>query len=236
MSVIKYKSWNDFNDRFLREYHDQAETRRRQLVFRGQGDSGWGLKASLDRLKQFAENPDRRDCLDALIAEFRKQARIITPTLDPISTEAWELLGRHHGLPTSVLDFTRSPYIATWFAMESVPPNCPRFASIWMLDRELFDESGLPQVVLLDDEDSIRFNPRAHSQQGLFLRVKDISKGLPERLLVKALTRHDIPAMERSKILGMLEDMTITARTMYNDLSSAARAASSRILEISGGV
>jgi FRG domain len=234
MITRRYKTWKSFYTRFLSEYHGLDEIRRRQLIFRGQADSRWDLQASLDRLREFPSVAERQACLDRLISEFRRQARIIDPTIELDSSQDWELLGRHHGLPTTVLDFTASPYIAAWFAFEDSAIAGARCSSIWMLDREAFEANPVDQIAVLGNDEAIRFNPRAKDQQGLFLKVSDVSAGSPEAVLSDALTRHDIPCVERRIILGMLEDMTITARTMYSDLRAAAQAAASRVLVISG--
>ena len=235
MIVQKYQSWKAFYTRFLDPYHHLPEARRRQLVFRGHASSKWGLRASLDRQRTFPTAVDRRACLERLVNEFRRQARSINSSLDLIAFGDWELLGRHHGLPTTVLDFSASPYIAGWFAFSDAAPPGTAYVSVWMLDRDEFDRQDVSEVEIVDNEDAIRFNPRAQIQQGMFLRVQDASAGPPEVVLSDALTRHDIRAADRTVVLGMLEEMTITARTMYSDLNAAAQAATARVMVIGEG-
>jgi hypothetical protein len=140
----------------------------------------------------------------------------------------WELLGRHHGLPTSVLDFTTSPYVAAFFAFTGYSASATH-ASVWMLDRQVFAEQELPQVAILDDERHIRFNPRAQEQRGLFLKIKDVSRPV-EDLLGTFLHRFDIPVEQRTIVLTELEEMTINARNLFRDLDAAARTAACRVL------
>jgi len=111
----------------------------------------------------------------------------------------WMSLMRHHGAPTRLLDWTRSPYVAAFFAVEEATDDIQ--SAIWAIDTEairteaihLLSESGVidqpersnfsfsdPDVfdrVFLHDTtpavvapvQPLRTNERAISQQGLFL-------------------------------------------------------------------
>ena len=99
-----------------------------------------------------------------------------------------------------------------------------------MLDLEAFIGNTLPQVAVIDEEESIRYNPRAQEQRGLFLKVKDV--GSVEELLGDYLTRHDIPVdvPDRVLVLGVLNGMLINARGLFRDMDSAARTAITDVL------
>jgi hypothetical protein len=146
----------------------------------------------------------------------------------------WELLGRHHGLPTTVLDFTYSPYVAAYFAFADNPPTGAKYSSIWAIDRQVFDSRDLPQLELLDEEEYKRFNPRAQEQGGLFLKIKDISQSV-EELLGDGLKRYDVPVGQRRSVLASLDSMTINARNLFRDLDAAARTATSSVLVLEEG-
>jgi hypothetical protein len=110
-------SWNESIQRYRSPY-----------VFRGLSDASYRLETSLMRLGgpyvQLEKN---------LLRNFRKYAQ---SEADKI-VSFWHLLSvaQHHGLPTRLLDWTYSPYVALHFALS----NIDRFdidGVIWIVDFE----------------------------------------------------------------------------------------------------
>ncbi len=225
-----YKDWADFFKKFYPKYSALSAPTRAQLVFRGQADARWALLPTLDRVKKYGTTADREHQLTQLISQFRQQARSLASDLRPEADLEWELLGRHHGLPTSVLDFSRSPYVAAYFAFADPAPSDATHASVWVFNRDRFARDPVPAVAIIDDEEQIRFNARAQEQQGLFLKMKEV--GAVEAVIPGCLERHDIPTgpAPRATALSALDAMLITARSLFRDLDGAARTAALNVL------
>jgi hypothetical protein len=234
MRVKRYSSWQGLVGGFLAEYHKLPAMRQQQLIFRGHADSRWPLRATLDRYRTFGGSAERATCLDRLIGQFRQQALSLRANIRAKTHLEWELLGRHHGLPTTVLDFTYLPYVAAYFAFADPASRDAKYSSVWALDRQVFDPRELPQLELLDEEEYKRFNPRAQEQRRLFLKIKDVSQTV-EELLGDALIRYDIPVSQRQMALTALDRMTVNARNLFRDLDAAARTAACNVLVLEEG-
>jgi FRG domain len=158
-----------------------------------------------------------------------------------LSDSEWWALGQHFGLATPLLNWTRAPFAALYFAFEDVSSdeNVPR--AVYALDENAvlakafeIDETGpsiekgrLPIVEIVDpmsDE-----NQRLVSQGGCFTRAPI---GTPiEQWVQRAfegscdpvLIRIELPNTERLNCLQALSRININHLSLFPDLSGASR-------------
>jgi FRG domain-containing protein len=103
-------------------------------LFRGEHDAKWTLKTTLERYTPPHVRLSRAE--DKLLNEFRRRAHFyLAPQLIPESENAgeWLALMQHFGAPTRLLDVTRSPYLALYFAIED-NASVERSA-VWAIER-----------------------------------------------------------------------------------------------------
>ena len=229
MRVKSYKDWNTFH-RFLLNYASKPKEERDRLLFRGHAQQGWPLVATLDRHRRFRDDADRAGYYDRLRDEFRLEViRLPAAPGPPPDGDALELLARHHGVPSPIIDWTASPYVAAFFAFEGAAVDQTDDVAILVFDQARYrPAAGDEGLIVIDSPELIRLNRRALQQQGAFTRVLTARQPL-EELLGDALSKITIPAGSRAIALADLDAMAINPTTMFADLDGAARTAIYRV-------
>jgi len=228
MKVIQADGWKDFRES-LYNYAKVSRTRKQQLLFRGQARTSWKLATTLDRQAKFDNDKVRGEHVDRLLSEFRMEViRLGLNDAQVPEGAALELLARHHGLPSPILDWSGSPYVATYFGLSDPSCTADEPAAVWMLDRAKLTTDQLSEIGIVDEINLLQFNKRALRQRSLFLRIRSAQKPL-EELLDPALTKFVIPTKDRRLAIADLDDMTINATNLLCDLDGAARTVVSRI-------
>lgn len=226
MRIVALKNWAAFKTRVIDRYVSLDRNLQSLIWFRGQERASWALQSTLDRDRVFANDHERSSLVRLLLSQFEVELVGIGRQGDTAKGESLELLARHHGLPSPILDWTESPYIAAFFAFQSFGAENRDRAAVWALN---WDEvpSG-DEIERIQDRELLWYNPRAIEQRGVFMRVNSIRKPLDE-LLGDAVTKYVLPRREGRLALKDLEAMNLTARNLFRDLDGAARTALARV-------
>jgi hypothetical protein len=134
MPIETISSWRELDDA-IAEAGASPDRAHSSLVFRGLARSSYSNVSSLARLGAEAPRLERH-----LIRNFRKYAHRARP--GPTLWD-WLSLAQHHGLPTRLLDWTFSPFVAAHFATAT---SADREGIIWAVDCEAAHEL-LPGVL-----------------------------------------------------------------------------------------
>lgn len=158
MSMIRAKSWADLHDLLFADSWDgQIGRFRSRLAFRGLSDVDYPLATTLVRLGGDYASLERH-----LMRNFKKYAH--RSMVEGDSIWHWLALAQHHGLPTRLLDWTYSPYIALHFATANIERyDCD--GVIWAVNYMLAHQQ-LPQPLRakLDEEGANVFTTQMLSQ------------------------------------------------------------------------
>lgn len=137
--VVNARSWEHAQKLLFQDAWDEGIKRfRSRFVFRGVEDSNFRLETSLMRLGGPYANLERH-----LLRNFRKYSPRSVVVHDTVWH--WLTLGQHYGLPTRVLDWTISPFIALHFAVWHAT-YMDRPGAVWMIDLVAW-RSTLPRRV-----------------------------------------------------------------------------------------
>lgn len=127
MREVRVSSWLELQERLFADAWDEALRRHRsRRVFRGVCRADHELVTSLSRL-----GPRCAELELPMLRAFRKYAR--WQVRDDDSIWCWLALAQHHGLPTRLLDWTFSPYVALHFVTEDAK-QIDRDGVVWAVD------------------------------------------------------------------------------------------------------
>jgi hypothetical protein len=127
MDETRVASWPELHERLFDDSWNELLGRHRSdFAFRGRPNADENLVTSLTRLGGDSMTVERH-----LLRNFRKYAASDAVPVD--SHWNWLALAQHHGLPTRLLDWTYSPYVALHFAT-SKRDAFDRDGAVWMVD------------------------------------------------------------------------------------------------------
>jgi hypothetical protein len=244
--TFRVASWGRYFDLLETEVFPTSAPRHR-YIWRGQRSRTWSLSSSLDRLfdklNLLTAGPSILDQISANhLRSFQSAARG-RRGLNPatLSENDWWALGQHFGLATPLLDWTRSPFAAAYFAFEELISNSEDYRVVYALDQDAVEQKNhelingpsvehgrLPVIEFIDpmsDE-----NQRLVSQGGIFTRapigtpverwVAQFFENSPDPVLL----RIEIPDTDRAACLRTLNRMNISHLSLFPDLSGSSRA------------
>lgn len=112
----------------------------KRWLFRGQKDDSH-LAPTLERALQRFKLPisDVGTWENRLLREFKRHFhRYALYRPDENDTVEWLTIMQHHGAPTRLLDWTYSPQVALFFAVEAVSPGAT--CVVWAVENEFLDK------------------------------------------------------------------------------------------------
>jgi hypothetical protein len=230
---ISYPGWVEFKRDLFFELYPGGRFRRGQYLFRGAGDADWQLSTAFDRRFSNVPLEPRMRLWDELIAEWRQGCvdAGVPLTVTEDDRALWAL-GQHHGLPTRMLDWSMSPYVAAFFAFRShllASTGSHEQVAVWVLHLEdpVWSGNGVEIVAA-----PAVANNRLRNQGGRFTLCRAAVTCLEEYVErlghAVALTRCLIPAQAASVALGDLDAMGITDHELFPDLTGLADLATMR--------
>jgi|SRR5271157_2293492 len=215
-------------------------------AFRGERDERWPLYSSLSRyLQNFGVARQAWPAQESRILRIfkRKAHQFLDKPPDTADDFQWMALMQHHGAPTRLIDFTWSPYVAAFFALERTLAD----GVVWAMNPARIESSRAERPKQVDPRQKAHFaryflkgnhrfiwmgephtmNRRLIAQSGTFavpgvldMPIEDILRDAdPENILAKIVLTNPV------REVGMRElyRMNITYATLFPDLDGLAK-------------
>ena len=221
------------------------------LLFRGQENSDWRLRTTLELsrgcklFKDYYRIISRiRPQVESLtgkqwpIPEYPEIERLVQ-SYDEFDRALWAgerpayaymAYLRHHGFPSPLLDWTRSPYVAAYFAFSKASEDAYRQVSIYVFSERRFRVLGNNMKVVYRFGPNVTTHPRHFLQQSeytLCLTFDDewrfeqydtvFDSGLHQQ---GVCWKFVMPSTERRKVLKLLDEHNLNAFSLFGSEES----------------
>lgn len=147
------------------------------FVFRGQANASWPLTSSLERLLEPVWNKDDFDFKkfeDFTLKRFMGKFHLYSnDSINHASKLEALALMQHYGAPTRLVDFTESPYLALYFAMETYNPLAGNDFALYAIDCTALMKRSLEKLKEFDNKFNHDLGSLENNKDAVFDEIID---------------------------------------------------------------
>lgn len=261
MDQFDLNKWEEFEEHVARLYRDRADKKKAtgkhvsKYLFRGQPDCEWRLETTLERYRGLLTLKQYFHAVSNTLAKVETYTggrwHIPTPEkyAERIDAEIqifpgkwmdeYEYLAylRHQGFPSPLLDWSRSPYVAAYFAFRDVPSKATKVSIYAYCEYTDGQKSGSSDRAFISElGPNVRSHPRHFQQQSAYTFCTVYRDGdhwytchedafAEKRTDQDSLSKFNIPASQRSIALEKLQmQYNITAFSLFGSEESLMEA------------
>lgn len=151
-----------------------------EYIFRGQANSQWGLLPALERVvgtENYRTGVKKYEAYSLMT--FKKRFELYNKTnFHPASLLSWLSTMQHYGIPTRLLDFTESPYVALYFALEAYNPLSKNDFSLYAINYKEYMNCSIEKIKSIDHSFDETPNSIATHSDASFDQIADLNSDI----------------------------------------------------------
>jgi hypothetical protein len=237
IAQTKLTSWPEFKVRIFSDLFDNGRFRRGRFLFRGQGSASYSLSSSFDRWYR-GKKQDKLIIAEELLNQFIKECELEDiPDIARRDRTMMLSLAQHHGLPTRMLDWSESPYVAAFFAFSGHVRhglNLEKHVAVWVLDStsHIWDREHGCEILNVPSFG----NERIRNQHGKFTYLRAPYDSLEEYVNQfesedsQSLRKYLVPVRDVVAAMADLDSMGLNHARIYPGINGNAKAAEFRVI------
>jgi hypothetical protein len=143
-------------------------------IYRGHADENWHLQSTLERNLGCKFGSDSEKHEKHALNLFESKFHLYDKLNDKPKTKLeWLSIMQHYGVPTRMIDFTTSPYVALYFAIENANKTADKSFAIYALNYREIQKKSLAYIKEKDKSINIEYDDLSYKQDELFNDIID---------------------------------------------------------------
>jgi hypothetical protein len=143
-------------------------------IYRGHSEEDWHLQSTLERIlgSKFKTESEKYETFALNL--FKSKFHLYDTLNDKPKTKLeWLSIMQHYGVPTRMIDFTVSPYVALYFALENASKIADKSFVIYAIDYREIQKRSLAYIKEKDRNIDIEYTDLPYKQDELFDSIVD---------------------------------------------------------------
>lgn len=138
-------------------------------IYRGHSDLSWKLQSTLERILENNYETKGKKFEKYAIDDFKSRFHLYDKSnIQPKTKLEWLSIMQHYGVPTRMLDFTQSPYVAIYFALENIKKTDKGPFVIYAIDYRSIMKKSLDYLLGQDEKIQITYDEMYYERDKLF--------------------------------------------------------------------
>jgi len=143
-------------------------------IYRGHSNLSWKLQSTLERVLENNYETKGKKFEEYAIDNFKSRFHLYDKSnIKPETKLEWLSIMQHYGVPTRMLDFTKSPYVAIYFALEHIVKADQGSFVIYAIDFRSIMKKSLDHLTEQDKSIRVTYDEMLYYERDKLFNIID---------------------------------------------------------------